>query len=271
MTARPSSLLESALLVLKSAEADEKIAAAQCAAEQLEAGAPLGDVAAMRAPDRPGRPPLPSLVPPTQAPRRRFNSEKGRAALLHAIGHIEFNAIDLAFDMALRFAEEAHKLGLDTRQFVADWFAVGADEARHFVLIRDRLRELASDYGKFPAHDGLWEAASKTRHSLAARLVVAPLILEARGLDVTPGMIERLEHAGDKKSAAALQIIYDDEIGHVACGKRWFHEVCIRIKEDPEATFLKLKEKYYPGVLKPPFNHAARDMAGLPRQFYEPK
>ena len=270
MSASSITLLEAATRVLRAAAPDEKVAAAQNAALLQEAGAPLGDIDEYAPPDRPARPQRPALVSPTQTPRRGLGSQEGRAALLHAIGHIEFNAIDLAFDMAVRFAGAVNALGLDSRSFVADWVAVGSDEARHFGLITDRLNALGGEYGNFPAHDGLWEAAAKTSHDLTARLVVAPLILEARGLDVTPGMIKKLAAVGDQKSADALQIIYDDEIGHVACGRSWFHKVCIEKGADPTATFLMLKEKYVPGVLKPPFNHTARDQAGLPRLFYEP-
>ncbi len=270
MSARVDTLLEAAFQVLEASEPWEKTAAAQNAVTLLTTEAPLGQIEEYAAPDQPGRPQRPTLVPPTDVPRRRLSSIEGRAALLHAISHIEFNAINLAFDMALRFAGAVDTLGLDTRSFVADWITVGSEEARHFDLIRGRLEALGREYGDFPAHEGLWEAAHKTRHSLAARLVGAPLILEARGLDVTPGMIKRLIGAGDHESAAALQIIYDDEIGHVACGKRWFHEVCNGQRVDPEETFLMLKERYFPGVLKPPFNHEARRMAGLPRLYYEP-
>ncbi len=152
----------------------------------------------------------------------RLGSVQGRAALLHAVAHIEFNAINLAFDMAVRFAREADQLSLELREFVGDWIRVGGDEARHFGLIAARLKELGFRYGDFPAHDGLWEAAENTADNFLARLAVAPLILEARGLDVTPGMIRRLEGAGDNSSASILKVIYTDEIGHVACGERWF-------------------------------------------------
>ncbi len=267
----PAALLDAAVAVLKTAEPQEKIAAAQRAINLAEKGAPLG-LAADRPlpPDRPSRPARPPLVPPTDVPRRRLGSEAGRAALLHAIGHIEFNAIDLAFDMAARFAGPIADLGLDPRAFVMDWISVGVEEARHFDMICRRLAPLGAEYGCLPAHDGLWEAAEKTTNDLAARLAVAPLILEARGLDVTPGMIDRLEAAGDQESAAILSVIYEDEIGHVACGERWFHAVCIAQKREPAHTFQMLKEKYFSGMLKPPFNHKARDRAGLPRAFYEP-
>ena len=270
MTETNPTLLGAAIRVLATAAPEEKVAAAQDASALLASGAQPGQFEAFVPPDRPARPARPALVSPAQTPRRRLGSREGRAALLHAIAHIEFNAIDLAFDMAARFGGAANALGLNASDFVADWIRVGTEEARHFSMISERLAALGSEYGAFPAHDGLWEAAMKTRHDLSARLVVAPLILEARGLDVTPGMIERLAAAGDEKSAAVLQIIYEEEIGHVACGKSWFHEICIGQKQDPTATFRTLRKIYFPGALKPPFNHKARDLAGLPRQFYEP-
>lgn len=243
--------------------------AAQYAVEALTEGVPIG-VCRKQLPNRPSRPDRPLLQPPTEMPRRRFGSEKGRAALLHAIAHIEFNAIDLAFDMAARFSEKVEVLGLDSRKFVADWINVGGDEARHFGLINTRLAAFNCKYGDFPAHDGLWEAAENTAENFLARLAVAPLILEARGLDVTPSMISRLRRENDEKSAEILTIIYDDEIGHVACGKQWFFEACNASNMDPPSTFHRLKSEFFAGALKPPFNHDARAQAGLPRAFYDP-
>lgn len=267
--AAPTTLLAAAGEVLAAAEPPAKTAAADAAIRLLNAGAPVGDLHAPAPPMRPARPERPRLVPPADVPRRRLGSEEGRAALLHAIGHIEFNAIDLAFDMAARFAPEADRLGLNVRNFLADWFAVGGEEARHFGLIEARLGDFGRAYGDFQAHNGLWEAAEKTAGGLAARLVVAPLILEARGLDVTPDMIARLRAAGDENSAGALEVIYRDEIGHVACGKRWFQAVCQRLGQDPARIFHDLRKRYFSGEIKPPFNYSARDAAGLPRTFYE--
>ena len=270
MTSSDASLLEAALAVLNASAPEDKVAAAQTARARLETGAPIGEIGSIAAPDRPARPARPPLAPANEVPRRRLGSPAGRVALLHAVAHIEFNAIDLAFDMAVRFVSEIVARGLDPDRFVGDWIKIGGEEAYHFQLIQDRLTALGASYGDFPAHDGLWEAALGTRHSLPARLVVAPLILEARGLDVTPGMIEKLENVGDQASASALKVIYEDEIGHVACGKLWFHDVCNADGEDPAASFRSLKETYFAGALKPPFNHKARELAGLPRAFYEP-
>ncbi len=270
MTQPPLTLLEAAIAVLKSDSATAKCAAAEQAVSALSAGAQVGDFAHMRPPLRPARPPRPVLTRPADVPRRRLGSPEGRIALLHAIAHIEFNAIDLAFDMAARFASEINSLGLNSLAFLRDWFGVGGDEARHFGLIARRLSELGATYGDFPAHNGLWEAAENTSENLLARVVVAPLILEARGLDVTPGMIARLRSAGDYQSAAVLEVIYEEEISHVACGKRWFHAICNAQSLEPAATFHALQAEYFTGALKPPFNHEARERAGLSRELYDP-
>lgn len=266
----PSTLLDAACDVLSSAAPAAKTAAAEHAAALLKKGAPFGSPAQAEPPDEPARPGRPALAPPGDVPRRRLGSEAGRIALLHAIAHIEFNAIDLAFDMAARFAKDIASLDLDAAAFAADWICVGADEARHFKMVNDRLASLGSAYGALPAHNGLWEAAARTAGQVAARLAVAPLILEARGLDVTPDMIERLRAAKDDESADILGVIYEDEIGHVACGQRWFHKVCIAQQREPAAAFHELRKAYFSGLLKPPFNHAARARAGLPKAFYEP-
>lgn len=220
-------------------------------------------------PDRPGRPSEPLLTLPRDAPKRGFGTLAGRVALLHALAHIELNAVDLAFDMALRFAGEAEASGLDARDFVSEWSAIGRDEARHFLMLEARLRALGSHYGALTAHDGLWEAAGATADCLLARLAVAPLVLEARGLDVTPGLAERLGRAGDPESAAILNTIYAEEIGHVAAGVRWFDRLCRARDLDPGETFRLTVARRFRGRLKPPFNEAGRTAAGMPKVFYE--
>lgn len=262
-------LLERARGVLQTAGPRDKAASARETAHLWAAGdLALGD--AVEAPERPARPAEPAGVPPGKVPRRRLNSLAGRAALMHAIAHIEFNAIDLAFDMVVRFAHDP-LIADDAREaFVTDWIGVGDDEARHFTLVADRLEAMESHYGALPAHDGLWDAARATAASLPARLAVAPLVLEARGLDVTPGMIDRLVSAGDAASADILRVIYEEEIGHVAAGARWFRYVCDKMKADPEAHFQALVSRYFKGNLKPPFNSEARKAAGLPAEFYAP-
>jgi uncharacterized ferritin-like protein (DUF455 family) len=217
-------------------------------------------------PARPARLARPVLLPPRDMPKRRnFGSAAGRLALLHALAHIELNAIDLAWDIVARFA------GADLpRTFVGDWVRVAAEEAEHFALLAGRLDSLGSFYGALPAHDGLWEAAAATAHDLLARLAIVPLVLEARGLDVTPEMLPRLHRAGDRESAAVLERIYRDEVGHVAAGVRWFDAVCRMRGLEPATTYRDLVGRYFTGMLKPPFNREARDQAGFPAAYYEP-
>ena len=221
-------------------------------------------------PTRPARPALPVLISPHRTPRRRLGSERGRVALIHALAHIEFNAIDLAFDMALRFAPAVEALGLDWRAFVSEWSGVGAEEASHFSALSGRLAEMGSAYGALPAHDGLWETAARTADDVLARLALAPLVLEARGLDVTPKLMVDLRAVGDVPTAGILERIYQDEIGHVAVGARWFDAVAGVRKLDPAAAFRRLVEERFRSPLKPPFNESARTLAGLRREFYDP-
>lgn len=228
--------------------------------------APL--MAPLTAPSRPARPAQPHLVPPHAVPRRRPGTRAGRIALLHALAHIEFNAIDLAFDMALRFCGAIGAAGLDQRRFVADWFAVGHDEARHFTMLNERLGALGAAYGESPAHDGLWHAAEQTSDDALARLAIAPMVLEARGLDVTPGMIEKLSAAGDHDSADILRVILREEVDHVRKGHQWFDALCAARALDPRAHFRALVSERFAGRLKPPFNEDARREAGLMPDFY---
>lgn len=221
-------------------------------------------------PDRPARPEKPLLVPPGKVRRRRLHTPHGRAALLHALAHIEFNAIDLAFDMALRFGPDIAREGLNAARFVRDWAQVGGEEAHHFLMLAERLGALGEAYGNLPAHDGLWKAAADTADDALARLAVAPLALEARGLDVTPGLARRLAVAGDEDSAAALMTIYRDEVGHVRIGREWFETLCARRGLDPRRAFQDFVASRLAGGLKPPFNDDARAAAGLDRAYYEP-
>lgn len=209
-------------------------------------------------PDRPARPPLPELLPPNAMPKRgRGGSERGRIALLHALAHIEFVAIDLALDAAGRFGEQRGE------QFVDDWLSVAADEAMHFSLLARRLEALGSFYGAMPAHDGLWDAAQETAHDVAARLAVVPMVLEARGLDVTPVTVERFVQAGDERSARILQRIFDDEIRHVRFGTTHFLKVCEERGDSPPVLWGSLVRRHFRGAVKPPFNNSARRSAGL--------
>lgn len=256
------SIAEACRAVLLVADPREKAMAARAAARAWRSGrlAHRFDVAM---PDTPPRPPRPELLPPNRMPKRgRAGSERSRIAMLHALAHIEYVAIDLAFDCAGRFGE-----GLP-RAFVDDWIGVGADEAMHFALLDRQLRTRGSGYGALPAHAGLWEAAEKTRDDLAARLAVVPMALEARGLDVTPAMVERFEAAGDTRSAIILTRIYTDEIRHVAAGTRWFESRCAATGRAASEEWQRLVSRDFLGVVKPPFNVSARRAAGLTLDYY---
>ena len=204
----------------------------------------------------PGRPVRPALVHPRDLPRRGFGSNEGRAAFIHAVAHIEFNAIDLAWDAVYRFR------GMPPGYY-ADWVAVARDEARHFVMLRARLRELGHDYGDFDAHNGLWEMAEKTAQDGLARMALVPRVLEARGLDVTPGMIVKLRALGDEATAGILETILREEVAHVAAGSRWFRWHCARAGVEPRARFRELLREHAAGVLHKPFNTEARLAAGF--------
>ena len=258
------SLRGAATLAILSADLDEKTALAQAAAlrwqeRRLSLRSPLDPPL----PDRPGRPAKPELVPPKSVGKRSLHTLPGRIALLHSLAHIELNAVDLALDIVARFATEPVP-----QSFFDGWMKVAFEEAKHFRLVRDRLRSLGADYGDMPAHDGLWQAAHSTRNDLTARLAVVPLILEARGLDVTPALLEKMRETGDVESADVLKVIYDDEKGHVAVGAKWFRFLCAREKRDPAKAFQDLVRANFRGQLKAPFNDVARAEAGLTPSFY---
>ena len=228
------------------------------------AGAPL-DIGSAAPPDRPARPDKPELLPPREVPRRRTGSPEGRVALLHAVAHIELNAVDLHWDVVARFADLPMPLG-----FYDDLVKAGDEEAKHFNLLADCLEAMGSHYGALPAHAFMWRAAEDTAHDLLARLAVVPMVLEARGLDVTPGMIEIFRKAGAEHAVAALETIYAEEVGHVAFGAKWFNFLCGRADIDPKDSFHALVRKHFHGQLKPPFNEEKRAEAGLPPDFYWP-
>ncbi|MFN3990945.1 MAG: ferritin-like domain-containing protein [Erythrobacter sp.] len=214
-------------------------------------------------PEAPARPARPELLAPSQMPKRgKFGSERARIALWHSLAHIEFVAIDLALDMAGRFG------AIMGEEFVSDFLAVAADEAMHFALLARKLESLGSHYGALPAHGGLWEAAYKTRHDVAARLAVVPMVLEARGLDVTPATLERVQAAGDAGGAKILSRILDDEIRHVAAGTKHFLRCAEMAQANPEALWQTLVKRHFGGAIKPPFNDSARLAAGLSREYY---
>ncbi len=250
--------------VLLAADPREKIRVARAAARDWRLGR-LTHAFDVAMPDRPARPDRPELLPPRYMPKRRKGgSDSGRIALIHALAHIEFVAIDLAFDVVGRFGAEF------PRAFVDDWMAVGADEAMHFALLDRRLQTFGSFYGALPAHDGLWEAASDTAQDSLARLAVVPMVLEARGLDVTPATRDRFAVAGDAATAAILNRILNDEMRHVAAGSRWFGFGCAAKGLEPITTWQDRVKRHFHGVLKPPFNDSARETAGLPREYYAP-
>lgn len=206
--------------------------------------------------DRPGHPDKPELIPPQNVPRRRADTRHGRAALIHALAHIEFNAINLALDAAHRF------VGMPPAYY-ADWLKVADEEALHFDLLNTHLATLGYAYGDFPAHGGLWDMALKTAHDPLVRMALVPRVLEARGLDATPLIVEKLRAANDLRMVEILAVIERDEIGHVAIGSRWFAWLCEARGLTPEATFRQLLVDYDAPPLKPPFNLAARRAAGF--------
>lgn len=251
------SLFDAARACLAATSPEEKVAATQAAAAAFRAGG-LGvdDDAPAPEPIRmPGRPARPRLVHPRELPRRGFGSKEGRAAFVHAIAHIEFNAIDLGWDAVYRFR------GMPDRYY-ADWVQVADDEARHFTMLRGRLQAMGFDYGDFDAHNGLWEMAEKTAHDALARMALVPRVLEARGLDVTPGMIVRLR-GQDDATADILEVILEEEVAHVAAGSRWFRWCCERAGVDPGPRFRELLAEYARAVLHGPFNLDARSAAGF--------
>lgn len=209
--------------------------------------------------ETPGRPDKPELVLPTALKRRKLGSELGRATLLHAITHIEFNAINLALDAVYRFRDMPE-------DFYTDWLQVAFEESYHFSLLFDRLQEMGCTYGDMPAHNGLWEMVLKTDHDVLIRMALVPRVLEARGLDVTPGMMDRLEKAGDLKSVDCLKIILRDEIGHVAIGSRWFKYCCNLQGINPEQTFRDLLVEYMGGGLRGPLYTEGRLQAGFSQE-----
>ncbi len=262
------SLAERAVQVLSTADGREKTALGRAHAADWfaarAAGTPL-PVGQADPPMRPARPQKPDLLDPRDVPRRRPGSQQGRIALLHAVAHIELNAVDLHWDIIARFADQPMPLG-----FYDDWVKAADEEAKHFNLVSDCLEALGSHYGALPAHAGMWRAAEDTAGDLLGRLAVVPMVLEARGLDVTPGMIEVFRKAGDAGAIAALQTIYAEEVGHVAYGSKWFNWLCGRDGTDPKEVFHRLVRHYFHGTLKPPFNEEKRAEAGLPPDFYWP-
>jgi uncharacterized ferritin-like protein (DUF455 family) len=247
-------LRRSALLVLALADVDAKLRAVHELASSNPPGDP--DVHLDEPPGLPGRPALPRLVAPGRVPARPISTHEGHAALLHAIAHIELNAVDLALDAIWRFA------GMPAA-FYGDWLLVADEEATHFELLDARLRGLGFRYGSFDAHTGLWDMAFKTRDDVLARMALVPRRLEARGLDASPAVRGKLASIGDQESAAVIDRILRDEIGHVAIGNRWFHFLCHARDVHPHETEQALAQRYGAPRLRGPFNVAARRAAGF--------
>lgn len=204
----------------------------------------------------PGRPDKPELVAPRNLHRRSAHTTEGKAALIHALCHIEFNAINLALDAVYRFRDMPDA-------FYADWLQVAKEEAYHFDLLASHLKTLGYAYGDFPAHNGLWEMALQTDHDVMVRMALVPRVMEARGLDVTPSIIDKLTAAGDVRAVEILHIIHQDEVGHVEIGSRWFRYLCQQRGLEPFSTFKQLLKQYLKGQLKGPYDHQMRKRAGF--------
>lgn len=256
-------LAEAAVAALTTADPNDKCTLTYQALSAWRSGE-LVEVGRCPPPDRPARPPRPELLPPNRMPKRSYGGVEGRVALLHALAHIELNAIDLAWDIIARFTDQDLP-----RDFYTDWLDVARDEANHFLELQRVLQALGSDYGALPAHDGLWQAASKTAGDIRMRLALVPMTLEARGLDTTPATIAKLTRNGDTLAPPVLQVIADEEVLHVAAGVRWFRFLCQRDGSDPVAEYHRLIRGHF-GGLKPPFNHDLRQRAGMAPEFYEP-
>lgn len=229
-----------------------------------KAGTPL-EIGQATPPLRPARPDKPDLLSPRDVPKRKPGSPAGRIALLHAVAHIELNAVDLHWDIIARFTDTRMPPG-----FYDDWVKAADEESKHFNLVCDCLEALGSHYGALPAHAGMWRAAEDTAEDILGRLAVVPMVLEARGLDVTPGMIALFRKADIPQAVETLEVIYAEEVAHVAYGSKWFHFLCGRYDLDPRDVFHELVTKYFKGPLKPPFNEEKRAEAGLPPDFYWP-
>ena len=250
-------LFDAARACLLECDPAEKVRLTEEAAADWGAGRlRLGDGSEISPVDEPGRPEQPELVHPRDLSRRTPAHARGRAALIHAVAHIEFNAINLAWDAVHRFR------GLPDAYY-DDWVRVAAEEAYHFGLMRDRLQALGHGYGDFPAHDGLWDMALRTARDPLVRMALVPRVMEARGLDVTPGMIARFRSAGDSETVDRLAIILHDEVGHVAAGSRWFRHLCAERGLEPETAYFELVDEYLSGEIRCPLNREDRLKAGF--------
>lgn len=263
------SLSEMAVAVLNCDDAQEKVNLSRAnakkwfAARQSDAcEIPLGNATP---PMNPARPTKPDLLSPRDVPKRKIGTKIGRTALIHAIAHIELNAVDLHWDIIARYADTEMPIG-----FYDDWVKSADEESKHFNLLNACLARHDSYYGALPAHAGMWRAAVDTADDFMGRLAVVPMVLEARGLDVTPAMIDIFKNIKDTETVDALEVIYKEEVGHVAYGSKWFHFLCGRHNLDPKDEFHRLVRTYFPSKLRPPFNEEKRAEAGLPPDFYWP-
>jgi len=260
----PNDLSQAIRSALLNGDARAKVMATRALAREWRLGGlPTGFSAAM--PDHPQWPAGLEVLPPSQMPRRgKGGSQRSRIALWHALAHIEFVAIDLALDIVGRFGGEMGPA------FIKDFLKVAADEAMHFALIARHLAGMGAAYGDLPVHAGLWQAAQETAHDVGARLAIVPMVLEARGLDVTPATLSRVQAQGDERGARILKRILDDEIVHVAAGTRHFRAFCRDNDQRAENHWKNLVDRHFRGRIKPPFNDSARLAAGLSREFYDP-
>ncbi|MDG1430035.1 MAG: ferritin-like domain-containing protein [Paracoccaceae bacterium] len=264
----PQTLTQMATEVLLTADGREKTALSHKHAatwfKAREDGQPLA-IGTSKPPLRPARPEKPALLNPRDVPKRKPGTPAGRIAMLHAVAHIELNAVDLHWDLIARFGDIPMPLG-----YFDDWVKAADEESKHFNLVSDCLEAAGSHYGALPAHAGMWAAAEDTADDFMGRLAVVPMVLEARGLDVTPSMIKLFKQAKEIQAIKALEIIYAEEVGHVAYGSKWFHFLCGRHNHDPKDLFHELVRKYFHSTLKPPFNEEKRAEAGIPPDFYWP-
>jgi uncharacterized ferritin-like protein (DUF455 family) len=251
-----TSVFTAALHCLQASSLDDKIDTTHSAAAAWRQGELLLEDDGSTAITAPGRPTLPELISPRDLPRRKLGDPVGHACLIHAIAHIEFNAIDLGWDAVHRFRDMP-------RDYYGDWIRVADEEARHFTLLRNHLKTLGYDYGDFPAHNGLWDMAQRTASDPLVRMALVPRVLEARGLDVTPGMMKRLRDIGDSRAVEILDVIWHDEVGHVEIGTRWFRYLCQQRGLEPDSTFAGLIKEYIPERVRGPFDHAMRKQAGF--------
>lgn len=249
-------MIETIFRAYLSCDPTEKCRLTQSANQLLHQDKDILEHRGIDLPLHPGRPQLPLLVHPRELSRRGLGSVEGRAALWHALAHIEFNAINLALDAILRFPDLP-------AEYYQDWLKVAAEEAYHFSMIRDHLNHLGFEYGSFSAHNSLWELAEKTAHDPIVRMGLVPRVMEARGLDVTPGIMQKLSLAGDEKAEAILSIILRDEIGHVSIGNRWFKYLCAQRNLAPLEIFDQLAVEYLHTQLKGPYDRGLRLQAGF--------